>query len=277
MDRAPQKFRNVLTSAVSKWSQAMSVEQRWDFKFSLPEQPGGKLVELSFAEIEELLLNRLREARGDKKDALWQLARFYSHAKQQEPALDYLRQVLALQPDTEHKAATVLAMGQTMEQVGDYESAVRYYREAFALEPMHTPTWYFINNNLGFSLNALGRFDEGEPFCRAAIAIDGRRPNGFKNLGIALRGQGRFVEAAECFVKATQADASDARALKLLEELLEQHPELAFDFASALECCRKAVEVARERWEAVQPVRGWRKRLFLLRTRVVSWWKRLRS
>ena len=54
----------------------MSVEQRWDFKFSLPEQPGGKLVELSFAEIEELLVNKLREAKGDKKDALWQWGAF---------------------------------------------------------------------------------------------------------------------------------------------------------------------------------------------------------
>jgi len=113
----------------------------------------------------------------------------------------------------------------------------------------------------------------------AAIAIDVQRPNGFKNLGMALRGQGRFAEAAECFVKATQADASDVRALKLLEELLEQHPELGFDFASALELCQKAAEVARERYEASQPVvqRGWRKRVFLLRVRISGWWKRLRS
>jgi hypothetical protein len=67
---------------------AMSVEQRFDFKFSLPEKSEGSLVELSHAEIEELLLNRLREAEDDKKDALWQLARFYSSAKQQEPTLE---------------------------------------------------------------------------------------------------------------------------------------------------------------------------------------------
>lgn len=254
----------------------MSVEQRWDFKFSLPQPPGGQVVELSRAETEAFLLGRLREARDNPKDALWQLACFYSHSKQQEKALDSLRRILVLEADTDSKAACVLAMGQTMEQVGDYESAVRYYREAFAFEPVHTQTWYFINNNLGFSLNTLGKFDEGEQFCRAAIAIDGGRPNGFKNLGIALRGQGRFPEAAECFIKATQADASDARSLKLLEELLERQPELSFDFEARLECCRKAVTVARARRAAVpQPViqRGWRKQWFLLRIKILSWWK----
>src|SRR5262245_53181805 len=145
----------------------MSQKQELEFRYSLPQQPGGKLVGLSLAEAEEILLNNLHSAKGDPLDAMWELARFYSHSKQHEKALNYLRQVLNRQPDTEHKAATVLAMGQTMEQVGDYESAVRYYREAFAFEPVHTRTWYFINNNLGYSLNMLGRFEEGEGFCPA--------------------------------------------------------------------------------------------------------------
>jgi tetratricopeptide (TPR) repeat protein len=258
----------------------MNSSQKWDFKYSLPQPAQGKLVELSFAEIEEVLLNNLRSAEKDPKDALWQLARFYSHSKQHEQALEYLRRVLALQPDTEDKAATVLAMGQTMEQVDDYPAAVRYYREAFAFEPVHTRTWYFINNNLGYSLNRLEQYDEGETFCRAAIGIDLHRPNAFKNLGIALRGQGRYAEAADCFVKSTQADASDARSLKLLEELLEQRPELGFDFGPPLECCRKAVEVAnQERARSPQPLveRGWRKQWFLARARLTAWWKRIRK
>jgi len=257
----------------------MKTGQEWNFKYSLPPPPPEKLVELSLAEIEEVLLNHLRSGEKDRKEALWQLARFYSHSKQHEKALEVLRQVLALQPDPEHKAATVLAMGQTMEQVDDYAAAVRYYREAFAFEPVHTRTWYFINNNLGYSLNRLEQYAEGETFCRAAIQIDPGLPNGFKNLGIALRGQGRFAEAAECFVKSTQADASDARSLKLLEELLAERSELGFDFGPQLECCRQAVEVARQRRaQSPQPVieRGWRRRWFLARTRLVAWWKRIR-
>jgi len=76
---------------------------------------------------------------------------------------------LARYPDLERKANCVLAMGATMEQVQDFEAAVRYYKEALALEPVRTPTWYFINNNLGFSLNTLGHFSEGEIYCHKAI------------------------------------------------------------------------------------------------------------
>src|SRR5262245_59277441 len=120
---------------------SMKAGSELKFKYTLPPTPGGKVVELSLSEAEKVLWRRLEVSGEDSVDAMWQLARFYSHSRQHEKALEYLRQVLALQPDTDHKAATVLAMGQTMEQVGDFESAVRYYREAFALEPLHSRTW----------------------------------------------------------------------------------------------------------------------------------------
>jgi tetratricopeptide (TPR) repeat protein len=252
----------------------MSAQDNWEFKFSLPELAGGRIVELSPEEAELNLLNKLSAAKDDPKDALWQLARFYSQTKQHELALDYLRQVMDLQADMDSKAASVLAMGQTMEQAGDYEAAMRYYREAFALEPMHTPTWYFINNNLGFALNTLGKFDEGEQFCRAAVKIDAQRPNAFKNLGIALRARGEFAEAAQCFIQATRTDASDPRATRLLAELLAQHPELGL--ATELEYCQKAVGFANERRQDAQPVvqGGIRRQLILLRMQLISCWKR---
>jgi tetratricopeptide (TPR) repeat protein len=96
-------------------------------------------------------------------------------------------------PDPEQRAECVLTMGQVVEQVGDYRAAVQYYREALALEPTHAFTWYFINNNLGLSLNTLGHFAEGERYCRKAIEIHPHRPNAHKNLGIALAGQSEPV------------------------------------------------------------------------------------
>ncbi len=88
----------------------MSAKSSWDFKFTVPPPPAGKLIGLSHAETEEVLLNKLRAAGDNPLDALWQLARFYSHSQLHEKALDYLRQVLTRQPDLEDKAATVLAI-----------------------------------------------------------------------------------------------------------------------------------------------------------------------
>jgi Flp pilus assembly protein TadD len=96
--------------------------------------------------------------------------------------LDWLRKLMSRLPDLENKAGCVLTMGQAMEQVEDFQAAVRYYKEALALEPTDTDTWYFINNKLGFSLNKLGQFAEGEKYCRNAIKVNPNRPNAFKNL-----------------------------------------------------------------------------------------------
>ena len=253
------------------------MEDRLDFRYQIPRPPNGPLVELSNAEAEKMLLKKLDDPTGDRTQALWQLAQFYKLSKQHEKALARLRQLMELLPTAEQKAECVLTMGQAMEQVGDYPSAVRYYKEALVLEPTHTFTWYFINNNLGFSLNTLGQFTEGETYCRRALEIDPKRPNAYKNLGIALAGQGQYREAAHAFVAATQANAADARAFRLLQDLLRQHPELEFEFQGAVECCRKAVEFAAQKVAAFKPVvhRGWRKQVILLGAKLRVFVRRL--
>jgi len=244
----------------------LPMESRLDFRYSIPAPPEGPLVRLSVQEAERLLLENLSTAKQDPTAALWELARFYSEQKDHLKAFDHLRKLIQLFPDAERKASCVLAMGQTMEQAGDYAAAVRYYKEALSLEPVQTATWYFINNNLGFCLNTLGDFAEGEIYCRKAVEIDPKRPNGYKNLGIALKGLGRIAEAVRCFVAATQANAADPRASRLLEELLRERPDLEFQFAKEAQLCRKAIEVAAQHNMQLQPVihTGISKHLILL-------------
>lgn len=254
------------------------MDKRLDFRFEIATPPAGPLVELTGDEAERILLRRLEEERADPTKALWQLAQFYKMDRQHDRALERLRELIPLLSDPEDKANCVFTMGQAMEQVHDYPAAVRYYKEAENLEPTRTFTWYFINNNLGFCLNTLEQFAEGEVYCRRALEIDPQRPNAHKNLGIALAGRGQYREAAECFVRATQANAADPRAFHLLEELVTEHPELEYDFRDKAEICRKAIEVAGRKIAELRPVvhRGWRKRLALLRLKWRSIARRLR-
>ena len=248
------------------------MEEGMSFRFAIPKPPPGPLIEMSPKEMEKNLLQRLKDESGQPIEALWQLARFYQQSKQFDKGLDCLRQVLAQMPDAEGKASCVLGMGQVMESIGDFQAAVRYYKEAFALEPVQTDVWYFINNNLGFSLNQLGQFAEGEYYCRKAVEINPNRPNAFKNLGIALAGQGDFRGAARCFVTATQVNAADPRAFHLLRDLLKQHPELEYEFQGVAVACEKGVEFSAKQAEQLKPVvyRGWRKQLVLLEVRMRS-------
>ena len=105
--------------------------------------------------------------------------------KDNEKALERLRQLMARLPDPEKKAECVLTMGQAMEQVGDYPVAVRYYREAMALEPTRTFTWYVINNNLGFS-QRFGSVLRGRTLLPKGHEIDRSLPNAHQNLGILV-------------------------------------------------------------------------------------------
>ena len=169
------------------------MEKPLNFRFELPRPPAGPLVEVSSQVMERLLLKKLAESEGDPTAALWNLAQFYQRTGRTASALARLQELIPLLSDLEEKARCVLALGQTMEQKGDYAAAAGYYKVALALEPMHTRTWYFVNNNLGFSLNVMERFSEAEDYCRKAMATDPNRPNAYKNLGISLAGQGHIT------------------------------------------------------------------------------------
>ena len=53
-----------------------------------------------------------------------------------------------------------------------------------------------------YCLNQLGEHSEAEEVCRVAIGIDGHRHNAYKNLGVALVGLGRYVNAAHAYLAA---------------------------------------------------------------------------
>lgn len=213
------------------------------FSFSLPSQPQGKLI--SAQEAECVLLERLKSRESDFLNALWNLAYFYSQAGRQERSQTYLERYIASTDDPEKRAGGFLALGQSMEKMKDYESAISFYSRAFVLEPANNGTWYLIHNNLGFCLNHFGRYSEAEGYCRSAIKIAPSRHNAYKNLGVSLAGQGDFANAADSFIKATKANASDGRALKLLEQLLIEHPEVRAempDIEERIQECRAAVK-----------------------------------
>jgi tetratricopeptide (TPR) repeat protein len=217
------------------------------FNFTIPKQPPGKPI--SAEEAEHLLLEKLKKSEGEFQDAIWDLAYFYSRTGQQPVAQKYLERFIAITDDPEKRAGAYLGLGQLMEQVNNYEAAISFYSQAFSLEPENTPTWYLINNNLGYCLNILGRSAEAESYCRHAIEIDPERHNAYKNLGIALANQEHFAEASLNFIKALRANAADPRALKLLEQVFSEHPEIAGeipDIEAQIRRCQEAVKAVGE-------------------------------
>jgi tetratricopeptide (TPR) repeat protein len=131
-----------------------------------------------------------------------------------------------MDPTREGRAVCCLRLGLEMEDLEDFAAAVRWYSKGVLLEPLNGHLRYFLNNNLGYSLNQLGQFAEAEGYCRSAIGIDGCRHNAYKNLGVSLTGQKLYAEASGYFVKAIRAFPLDRRGLLCLERLLAERPEL---------------------------------------------------
>lgn len=192
-------------------------------------------------------LSDARKQLDQEEAVLWNLVRLFSHTKRQREAIAGVERLVEISETPEKKARCYLAMGQLMEQMQNYEMAIKYYSRALALEPINIDTWYFIHNNLGYCLNHFGRYAEAETYCRRAIEIDPLRYNAYKNLGIAYEGQNDYAGAAICYFRAVQADTSDARAVRHLERLAERHPIVTVDvhdFEARLKGCQLAVERA---------------------------------
>lgn len=196
------------------------------------------------AQMERKLKEQLDQSDKNPRDVLWQLARLYNATKRHDEAMQCLRRILASESDLEVKAGCVLALGQTMEECNNFPAAITFYREALTMEPMANRTWYLIHNNLGYCYNQIGRFDEGEKFCRLAIQINPCRPNGYKNLGVSLAAQGNYREAASSYITGTLTYPGDARSFKLLQELVKEHPDLTFDFQNQIDRCAKSISFA---------------------------------
>jgi len=218
---------------------------QFEFSFTIPRRPDGAV---DAADAERMLLADLEQGGSTRKRALWSLAVLYDRTKRHDEALDCMRTLAAIADGPEEQAASFLAMGQLHERIQDYEGAASYYRAALEMKPGSAPTWYWIHNNLGYCLIQLGQFKEAETYLELAIEIDASRSNAFKNVGLALVGQRKHAEATQCFVRATQVNASDARSLKHLEEVIDAYPELLVvvpGLQDGLDACRRAVEHAR--------------------------------
>ncbi len=188
--------------------------------------PDGEMVPIQDTDRMFSIIVKGRESRDQITEFLWDLAKECWNSGYFKAAYDYLGKILSLVDDPREKAACLLSMGRAMEQLSDYQAAVEAYSRAFELPQEQNENWYFLNNNLGYCLNQVGRHQEAEKYCRAAIDIEPRRHNAWKNLGIALQGRGFYIEAALNLIRATNLCPTDSRALGHLEDLIAGHREI---------------------------------------------------
>jgi Tfp pilus assembly protein PilF len=201
---------------------------------------GGKPVPVEL--LEARLRARAAQCEAAHEDAIWQLARFQSMVGRPEAAMAGVSRLLAATGDPEKRAGGYLALGQLLEQQHRFADAEAMYAKGLETGSGTGQVGYFLHNNRGYCLNQLGRHAEAEELCRAAIALDPRRHNAYKNVGIALAGQGRVPEAARALLEADRRCPADPRARRHLADLVQAHADvLEADPALAAACRERGV------------------------------------
>jgi tetratricopeptide (TPR) repeat protein len=184
----------------------------------------------------------IEEVKGELVHRFLRLAALETDLGRDEASIRTYQKALCLVGDEAQRALILGQIGSCYEGIGDFQHAEEAYRGSLASEAASEDLRYWSNNNLAYCLNVVGRYQEAEAYCRAALALRPERHNAHKNLGLALQGQGRLLQAARSFIRAVGLFPLDSRALRHLETLLGDHSELfdeAPDLRSELERCRR--------------------------------------
>jgi tetratricopeptide (TPR) repeat protein len=188
-------------------------------------------------ETEALLLERLKNSKTEEDYFRWMLfvVGFYRGINKVESATQLLEGYIQLSKNPEQSAHCHLALGQIATDEQRLDHALTHFIAALELAPKKRKVSYVLHNNIGFCLNSLGRFSEGEKYCRRAIELDWIRASGYRNLGVSLQGQGDAVGAAWALAEAVKADSADDRARLLLDKLVATNPQVAIQCPWATE------------------------------------------
>lgn len=109
-----------------------------------------------------------------------------------------------------------IKMGQLHRYRGDFAVAELWYQKAIDENPDEAGSYIF----LGAVQAVQGKLMQAEVTHRRAIQCpDGLIDEAYHNLGLVLRGQGRFAEAADCFRKAIELCPEYPHAIEALQDV----------------------------------------------------------
>jgi len=187
------------------------------------EEPGGAPLTARDRRKEQRLVASICRHQAGLKESALALFELYAGRHHDAKAREIGTFVISAPPDPAERATVCLGLGLRMERARRYELAAWAYETGIAYEPTDPDVWYWLNNNLAFSLNQFGAHVAAEPYCRAALRADARRHNAYKNLGVALQGQGQYADAARAYITAVSRAPGDTRSMHHLGQLVEAH------------------------------------------------------
>ena len=164
------------------------------------------------------------------------LAISYLKLQDFEKGNEYFERALEVRMDLDDNAGMSIdyrRFGDFYAFKGEYNEAVKYYREAISADPDDAAA----HSNLGFLLNNLKRYDEAEEEYREAIRANPDDAAAHSNLGVLLNDLKRHDEAEEEYREAIRANPDLVEAhhnLGLLLNNLKRYDEAEEEYREAI-------------------------------------------
>jgi FKBP-type peptidyl-prolyl cis-trans isomerase 2 len=139
-------------------------------------------------------------------------------------------------------ADQLYAKGVELQDTGEADEAISYYRKAIGQNPNHAAAYY----NLGVAFQGKGLVDQAIIYYEMAIGLKQDFIEAHHNLGVAFNEKAQFDEALVCFQRVLQLKPDHASAYYNLGNTLVAKGL----FDEAMACYRKAIEIYPEHADA---------------------------
>ncbi len=161
-----------------------------------------------------LLASRWLKAHPDDICVIFNYAEIlYKMTRYEEAIRVYLD---AIERFGDHRWGLFNQMGHLYRYRGDYAAAELWYQKAVDEDPDEAGSYIF----LGAVQSRQGKLTHAEASHRRATQCPGSLAyEAYHNLGLVLRGQGRFAEAADCFRKAIELCPKYPHAIEALQDV----------------------------------------------------------
>jgi Flp pilus assembly protein TadD len=187
---------------------------RWRFRQLALGLSGGVLVALSASAWSQAgywrdsvtLLTRAVAVTDSNWYALYNLGGSHFELGQYQQAIGYYREALRIYPDY---AEAWNNLGVSCDKLGQYQQAIGYFTEASRYKPGFADAWY----NMGVSYGKLGRYQQAIGYYREALRIRPDYAEAWNNLGVSCDKLGQYQQAIGYFTEALRykPDYAEAR------------------------------------------------------------------
>jgi Flp pilus assembly protein TadD len=127
----------------------------------------------------------------------------------------------------------------------DYTKAEDFFRKSISASPSYSAAY----NNLGITLDKVGRYDEAIGYFLEAIKINPNYAKAYNNLGISYKNKNQLDEAKEAYLKAMQLDDKEINAWTNMGMIYMNWPETPDDYKKARYYYEEAIKRgAQEGW-----------------------------